>query len=242
MSKVRCAQRIERAELGDRPRPSLGGVARRPGWRVHPLRQRRSPRSARFRSGEMRVGHRQCLPPILNGPPCRLSRLKSAVHSSCELNADALFGDDAASPIDSTAATIRPPRPSSLSARATMRVFGQVGDAGGSPRQFALVALGVKCAGRDEGGRRRAAYAGVAMDHHRRGAVPVAHEAQQLADVVLAGVIWPSIGETISASQPTDGCRRRCSRAVHIGLVAEQRDDARAVCPTVSDLQCEEQT
>ena len=83
-----------------------------------------------------------------------------------------------AGPISSSARTMRPSRPSALSARPTISRLGEaIGEAARSfLRDLHLVAMRIEHAGRGKGARGGAADAGIAMDHHRRAAVPAAHE------------------------------------------------------------------
>ena len=90
-------------------------------------------------------------------------------------------------PIVSIAATMRPSRPSSRSASATMRIFGvAVGEARRRARAIlTLIAMRIERADARKGARGRAADAGVAMHDQRRAAIPAAHEFRQIGDVLL---------------------------------------------------------
>ena len=96
-------------------------------------------------------------------------------------------------PIAAIAPVMRPLRPSAMSASATSRPLGvAVGDAAlNDAGDGELVALGAKRAGGDIGRGGRAADAGVAMDHHRLGAVPRVDEAEEELEV-------PGLGQNLA--------------------------------------------
>ena len=93
-------------------------------------------------------------------------------------------------PIASMARTMRPSRPSARSASDTISGFGvAVGEARRSACAIAASSrAGAERAGGGERAGGRAADAGVAMHDQRRRAVPLLHELDQVADVLLARV------------------------------------------------------
>src|SRR5208337_4834853 len=82
-------------------------------------------------------------------------------------------------PISAIASVIRPLRSSAASASATRRALGGAEGAG----DVEFVARRIQRAGGDEGGGGRAADAGEAMDQHRLGAIPAAHEVDEVVDM-----------------------------------------------------------
>ena len=105
---------------------------------------------------------------------------------------------------------MRPSRPSMRVGErhdADVRHRGRRG-AADRPRDRRLVALGIERAGGDEGARGRAADAGIAMHHQRRGAVPAAHEVDQARRHARRRARRSRrCGSLMSSMRAADGCR-----------------------------------
>ena len=127
----------------------------------------------------------------------------------------------------STASIIRPFRPSSRSAISTMSRFGvrRWRACADQLRDLALRSLSVAVAGDDEGGRRRAADAGIAMDDERRGTIPASHELQHRLDVGVGRQDVSVLGEhDVGHGNEHMPAFRDLRRPDHFGALVDQRD------------------
>ena len=106
-----------------------------------------------------------------------------------------------------------------------MRMFGvAVGEARRSACAMGLGACRVERADRDECRRRRAADAGIAMDHHRRRSLPALDEADEPFDVLARRVdVAVARLDDVMELQPQMIAARDARRQHQVVLVPEQR-------------------